>query len=63
MKVRDIAQVRTMTIFTDDGKVKLSNALKKIGKAARNADMVSYSISSEEFDCLKRKLKISSHWL
>jgi hypothetical protein len=60
MKVRDIAQVRTMAIFNDDGKTKLNNALQKIGKAARNADMLSYSISSEEFDCLNRKFKISS---
>ena len=60
MKVRDIAQVRTMAILNDDGKANLNNALKKIGKASRNADMVSYSISSEEFDCRNRKLKISS---
>jgi hypothetical protein len=60
LKARDMAQVRTMAILNDDGKAKLNDALKKIGKTARNADTVSYSISSEEFDCLKRKLKISS---
>jgi len=60
MKSGDVAQVRTMTIFSDEGKAELSNAFKKMGKASGNPDLLSYSISSEEFDCVNRKMKISS---
>jgi hypothetical protein len=60
MKTGDIVRVRTMTIFSDDGKAELRNALKKMGKAPGNPDLLSYSISSEEIDCAKRKMKITS---
>ena len=60
MKTGDIAQVRTMTIFSDDGKAELSDAFKKMGKASGNPDLLSYSISSDEFDCVNKKMKISS---
>jgi len=60
VKTGDVAQVRTMTIFSDDGKAELSNAFKKIGKASGNPDLLSYSISSDEFDCVNRKMKILS---
>ncbi|HET6490862.1 MAG TPA: surface-adhesin E family protein [Syntrophales bacterium] len=60
MKSGNNVQVRTMAIFGDDGKATFNHALKKIGKAPGNADVVSYSISSEQFDCVKNKLKLSS---
>ena len=47
VKTGDVAQVRTMTIFSDDGKAELSHAFKKMGKASGNPDLLSYSISSD----------------
>jgi hypothetical protein len=41
VKTGDVAQVRTMTIFSDDGKAALSNAFKKMGKASGNPDLLS----------------------
>jgi hypothetical protein len=60
LKTGDVAQVRTMTIFSDDGKAELSDAFKRMGKASGNPDLLSYSISSDEFDCVNRKMKLSS---
>ena len=60
VRVGDIARVRTMAILNDDGKAALCVALRKTGKAPGNADVLSYSITSEEFDCVKRKMKITS---
>lgn len=59
-KIGDFAQVRTMAILNDDGKIELYYALRKIGKAPRNSDILSYSITLEEFDCVNKKFKLSS---
>jgi len=59
-KIGDIARVRTMAIFNDDGKIELASALRKMGKAPVNPDLLSYSTTSEEVDCVNKKLKISS---
>jgi len=56
----DIARVRTMAIFNDDGKIELASALRKIGKASGNLDLLSHSITLEEVDCVNKKLKIST---
>lgn len=60
VKTGDIARVRTMTIFSEDGKAELYAALRKAGRAPGNPEMLSYSITTEEFDCAKRKMKLTS---
>ena len=56
----DIAQVRSMAILIDDGKEELHSALKKIGRAPRQAEILSHTIALEEFDCANEKMRLSS---
>lgn len=60
VKTGDIARVRTMTIFSDEGKARLHAALRKAGRAPGNPDAPSYSITTQEFDCAGKKMKITS---
>lgn len=60
VKTGDIARVRTMTIFSEEGKAELYAALRKAGRAPGNPEMLSYSITTEEFDCAKKKMKLTS---
>jgi hypothetical protein len=56
----NIARVRTMAILNDGGKIELYSALRKIGKAPGNSDLLSHSIALEEFDCVNQRLRLSS---
>jgi len=56
----NIARVRTMAILNDDGKIELYSALRKIGKVPGNSDLLSHTIALEEFDCVNKKLRLSS---
>jgi hypothetical protein len=60
VKTGDIARVRTMTIFSDDGKAELYAALRNAGRAPGNPDVLSYSITTQEFDCARKKMKLTS---
>jgi len=56
----DIVQVRSMAILNDDGKIELHSALKKIGRAPRQSDILSHTIALEEYDCANQRLRLSS---
>lgn len=56
----NIARVRTMAILNDDGKIELYSALRKAGKSPGNSDLLSYTIALEEYDCVNKKLRLSS---
>ena len=60
VKTGDIARVRTMTIFSDDGRAELYAALRQAGRAPGNPDVLSYSITTQEIDCAKKKMKLTS---
>jgi hypothetical protein len=56
----DIVRVRSMAILNDDGKIELHSALKKIGRAPRQSDILSHTIALEEYDCANQRLRLSS---